>query len=364
MVTKVIPVPITLSYPLEQAYPLSQVLFFDIETTGLSFRQAYVYLIGAVYYNNNSWEMIQWFAQTPNEEPLVLETFLTFAASYHYLFHFNGDTFDLPFLRGKSQMYLYDFSLDHLASVDLYRTVRPLKKMLKLMKLNQTTLEAFLDVSRQDIFDGGQLIPLYYKYVKTTDQALLKLILLHNHDDLLGMLQLLSLLSYRDLLNGKYQVSKISMSNDSKKGLSADQAVPQLLIHLDLDIPLPKPISYALEGGYLLGEGYRCRLSIDGVNETLKYFFPNHTDYYYLPLEDTAIHKSVASYVDKEHRKQAKASTCYCKKEGTFFPQKKIQFHPSLKKEYRDPLSYFEYTPGITNDPVELHKYINNFIND
>ena len=39
--------------------------------------------------------------------------------------------------------------------------------------------------------------------------------------------------------------------------------------------------------------------------EEMKYFYSNYKNYYYLPDEDTAIHKSVASYVDKKYRVQA-----------------------------------------------------------
>jgi hypothetical protein len=50
------------------------------------------------------------------------------------------------------------------------------------------------------------------------------------------------------------------------------------------------------------------------------HFYEDYKNYYYLPKEDMAIHKSVGSYVDREYRRQATASTCYTKKNGCFFP--------------------------------------------
>ncbi|MGN1205819.1 MAG: hypothetical protein ACI4SQ_02395, partial [Eubacterium sp.] len=44
----------------------------------------------------------------------------------------------------------------------------------------------------------------------------------------------------------------------------------------------------------------------------------DYQNYYYLPTEDTAIHKSVGIYVEKEFREPAKASNCYLKKKGEF----------------------------------------------
>ena len=52
----------------------------------------------------------------------------------------------------------------------------------------------------------------------------------------------------------------------------------------------------------------------------LKTFFKDYKDYYYLPAEDTAIHKSVGEFVDKKARVQATARTAYIKKTGSFLP--------------------------------------------
>ena len=40
------------------------------------------------------------------------------------------------------------------------------------------------------------------------------------------------------------------------------------------------------------------------INDSLKYFYTDYKNYYYLPKEDMAIHKSVAAYVDRDHKKK------------------------------------------------------------
>ncbi len=90
----------------------------------------------------------------------------------------------------------------------------------------------------------------------------------------------------------------------------------------------------------------------------MKYFYPNYKDYYYLPDEDAAIHKSVAAYVDREHRIQAKASTCYTKKSGLFLPQYSNNFMtPAFYKNYGEKISYFMYTESFASDYTILNKY-------
>lgn len=77
----------TLKYPLEQIAPLDSVLFFDIETTGFLARSSQLYLIGCAYYQDNSWNIVQWLAQNTSEEALILKEFLAFAKDYTTLIH-------------------------------------------------------------------------------------------------------------------------------------------------------------------------------------------------------------------------------------------------------------------------------------
>ena len=89
----------------------------------------------------------------------------------------------------------------------------------------------------------------------------------------------------------------------------------------------------------------------------MKYFYANYKDYYYLPLEDVALHKSVATFVDKEHRVQAKASTCYTRKESLYLPQWDILFTPIFKRDYQDSLCFFELTEDMKRQPEIFRQY-------
>jgi hypothetical protein len=56
---------------------------------------------------------------------------------------------------------------------------------------------------------------------------------------------------------------------------------------------------------------------------------------------DTAIHKSVAQFMDNEDKKKATADSCYVKKTGFFISQKEPVFSPVFKKCRKDKCSYF-----------------------
>ena len=95
----------TLQYPLEQHCRPDQVLFLDIETTGFTARTSAIYLIGCLYYKDNQWHSIQWFAENGNEQADIVNAFFSFAEDYHFLIHFNGNNFDLPYLSQKCEQY-------------------------------------------------------------------------------------------------------------------------------------------------------------------------------------------------------------------------------------------------------------------
>ena len=70
--------------------------------------------------------------------------------------------------------------------------------------MKQKAVEAFLGISREDIYTGGQLIDVYRQYLYTKSEELLRLLLLHNEDDLKGMPSVLPILNYPDMLEAPF----------------------------------------------------------------------------------------------------------------------------------------------------------------
>ena len=101
---------------------------------------------------------------------------------------------------------------------------------------------------------------------------------------------------------------------------------------------------------YFTGTKNTGSLRVPLYEEEMKYFYSNYKDYYYLPIEDVAIHKSVSSYVDKEHRIPAKASTCYTRKISSFLQEWSILFEPFFKRDYQSHEYFFELTDSFKTD--------------
>ena len=105
-----------------------KLLFFDIETTGLSPYASSLYLIGCLYLEKNNWRLVQWLAESLQDELEMLHAFDSVLQNFDTLVHFNGDTFDLPYLKTTAEQYGYRHSFDSPASFDILKQLRKKKR--------------------------------------------------------------------------------------------------------------------------------------------------------------------------------------------------------------------------------------------
>ncbi len=296
-------------------FPQESLIFLDIETTGLSPRSSFVYLVGCLTLNaKNSWELTQWLAESPKDEFCLLSSVRDFLIPYTFLVHFNGSRFDLPFLQKRCEAHQIAPDFLQKKELDLLVFFRKEKRFLALPDLKQRTWEKFLGIQREDLYHGRELISLYHNYVRTPSSHLEHLLLLHNEEDLLGLFSLFPLFAYGDL---KHHPHRFLMGDP----IWTSSSHATKILSFSLSVSLPTPLFRSLVGGWKL-ELHENKLSlhIPTVSGEMKHFFDHYREYYYLPLEDTAIHQSVAAFVDPGFRQRATRETCYVKKSGLFFP--------------------------------------------
>ena len=339
--------------PAADLQTLSDALFLDLETTGFSAARNHLYLIGTAYVHNGMLMTEQFFAQTPQEEPQLIAALDHLLESFQTIITFHGTHFDLPFLKKRSKNLQISTSVYHNKNyVDLCAHARSYKHIFGLENCRQKTLEAFLGFSRIDSYSGGGLIPVYESYVRQPQEELLALLLQHNLDDLTGMAQLLALSAYDRFFQGGFTPDACRVSPYRRMDGSQGK---ELILSCQIHETLPAAVSCKNDYFYVHAAKDRAVFSVPLSECVLKYFYPNYKDYYYLPQEDTAIHKSVAFYVDAAHRQKAKAANCYSKKAGCFLPQYQEVVSPALYAEYKGKISYFEWTDEICGD-FELWK--------
>lgn len=344
----------TLQYPLEQICPLEKALFLDIETTGFTAHSSSLYLIGCAYFQEGTWNTIQWLACQTSEQSQILQAFFSFAKDFEFLIHFNGNQFDLPYLTQKCEQFELLNDFDAFQGIDLFRRLSPIKKMLPLDSFKQKSIEHFLDVGREDLYTGGDLIALYEEYTSTPTDETEKLLLLHNREDLIGMLSILPILAYGDALTKPLKAKKVQ-ANHYRDVI--DEHKIELILTVSLPCAVPKPLMLSADGCFAKLEHMECIIRVPVYEETMKYFYANYKDYYYLPEEDLALHKSVATFVDKDHRVQATAQNCYTRKQSIYLRQWDTLFAPFFKRDYKDPDLFFELTDEMKKNRSAFASY-------
>ncbi len=307
-----------------------QCAFFDIETTGFKASASHLYLIGLGIPTPEGCRITQFLAEKPTEESMLLRAFARLLQPYQTVITFNGARFDIPYLKEKYAMYGLDDPFDLKESIDIYRDIRPLRSFLSLDHMNQKSMEAFIGLRRDDTYDGGRLIPVYRKFTGTGAENLRHLLLLHNFEDICGMLALTALYAYPAALT--FRPSDVQIHTETDESVSLTFALP---------LPVPVALVSRQEAFTLLLSDDSARITVKPVRGQLLYFFDNYKDYYYLPEEDQAVHKDVAVYVDKNHRQKATAGNCYIRQKGLFYPQVGEHYTPALRRSFEDTLRYF-----------------------
>ncbi len=352
--------------PISDVYFDDKSIFFDIETTGFSPNKSNVYMIGCARKKGKYVCIDQFFAEKPSEEKLIISAFIEILKEYDTIISFNGVGFDIPFLKAKCDKYSIKENFKKYNYLDIFKTITPIKNLLKLPNYKQKSIEKFLGLLRDDKFSGGELINFYYDYVNLSNSSdskkdeLLQILYLHNYEDVIGMMELLPILSYIEVLNGQFSISQTEVSPFK----AFDQTVRnELIITLVNDFYIPKRVTYKDNDFYISMNKDKTIIRTPVIADELKYFYPNYKDYYYLPAEDMAVHKSVATFVDNDYREKCKANNCYIKKNSEFIIQYSEIMKPEFKKEHKSKCSYFELTEDFYSSDIMLRRYVEHIIN-
>jgi uncharacterized protein YprB with RNaseH-like and TPR domain len=361
------------------------VMFFDIETTGLSAESNLIYLICAARLENGEPVLYQWFSEGAADEPAVINAFFEFTSGISLLIHFNGDTFDVPFVTKKAETHCIPCPFSDIKQLDLFKLIRRYKDFLGLSHCRQKDVERFLGIYREDMFSGGELIEVYKQYLgrarfdkltsgtplahtpgsglpsmpRTPSEALLATLLLHNAEDVEGLIKISALYPLLQILQGI--VPKGFSSEVENKGRSVSaRFMGNTFLPAPLTLGIPtkdRPhISLTAGPGDISIECY----AFEGE---LKHFIEDYKNYYYLPETDTAIHKSAGAGVAKERRKNATAATCYIKKSGAFFPIAP-EGKPLLRKDHKSKMLFVDAKePFLLEESALINAMLNEFRN-
>lgn len=339
-------------YPVERFCPADSLLFIDIETTGLKKETTSLYLIGCGHYCEDGFFTRLFFADSENEEKDILLEFSGYLRSFTHIMHFNGDKFDVPYLLYKASKYDINDLFSDITGLDIYKMCKPLRYMLFPDSMRQKSIEGFLDVARDDRYNGGELIEVYKEYEKTHSSDALELLITHNREDVLGMHLIMPILYYLDLKDADLTFDTYTVrSYADYEGNQCEEVI------FDYRTSLSLPVSFTAKTNTmfvkLLANEKKISIRLPIIRDELKIYFENYKEYCYLPDEDKAILRSVASALPKDRYQKATKQNCYQKYTGRFVKQPAAVFTPVFRSDIKDKKMYFRFPEDFNKEAAE-----------
>lgn len=283
-------------------------VFFDIETTGFSRQAARIYLIGTLEIGEEKNIFRQYLTETQADEKILLKKFLAEIKNKDLLISFNGESFDLPFIKARCEKYKINCKiLDEIQSLDLYKEIKAKSLFVSLENYKLKTIERYMGIYREDLFSGGDLISLYYEY-ENGDKNLENILLLHNEEDILNMPNLYGFLDHLEKTNTikvrdqSFTIEKISLKKN-KLELTGLSTIPLAFLNSQNFKLQIKDKSFFFESLVKSGpydEETTCiYLEKNGMNLICNYNIPCPDEIYLLKHDKTQLNLNIKTYFEK-----------------------------------------------------------------
>ena len=297
-------------------FPCSSGIFFDLETTGLSKEKSLICLIGIAVIHDGSYTVHQASISCEAEERDLITWFFDRIRHADALIHFYGERFDLPFLRFRASLYpecaLRLPELDMPRSVDLYKILKPVGKLLHLSSRKQTDYENYIrqhgipssgniSVSPSGrIWPGGRVCTTaMLSFLKTGKSEYLDCVFGHNAEDLCGMTALPDLLSILRLEHEAFEIEEVQDTDD------------HLLIRVQPERKTTVFFDAELDDIRIYSDDHDLFLLFRKYQDRVRLHYTDFRNYYYLPSEDMAVPRTIGKYLGKDLRRAASPEECY-----------------------------------------------------
>jgi uncharacterized protein YprB with RNaseH-like and TPR domain len=169
---------------------LEDLLFLDIETTGLGGAGAIAFLVATGRVEGATFVLRQYLAHSPAEEGALLDALLEDARLEEdpILVTYNGRAFDAPFIDGRATMHRRRAGFDSLAHVDILVPARAFYRGW-LPSCRLATIESeILGLTRPSAdVDGAEVPAWYFRYLRTGDMRFVQPIASHNLIDVVAL---------------------------------------------------------------------------------------------------------------------------------------------------------------------------------
>ena len=266
-----------------------ETVFAEILADGHYWRTAAIRSASLLFFSDGRW-VLHSFAADPSvesDEYSILEGMSRCLPESAGLATYNGTSFMLPFLAAKYKAYMLGDPFAGRAHTDLFYVLKPLYELLGLPSRRTADLLAFLGEEERPSGNVSRLTQL---------------------------------LPY---LHATSQYSFLGAEHIPSEDLAVFRFRPAF--------PVPRETSFRMGSLRLVlrnGDGILSSRLFDG---RLRRYYPDPANYYYMPHEGQAVHRSLAAFIPKERLVPAEADTCF---------------------------TYFSATPAFFADPAAQSSYL------
>ncbi|HWB18132.1 MAG TPA: ribonuclease H-like domain-containing protein [Vicinamibacterales bacterium] len=174
-----------------------RVVFFDIETTGLSGGAGTIaFLAGCGWFEPDGFVVRQFFLASPSGEKAMLAALASVFREASLLVTYNGRTFDVPFMETRWAFHRERVPTDDVPHFDLLPSARRLWRRRETAAdagCSLSTLEgAVLDFHRVGDVPGFEIPARYFQFLRSGDRTVVDGVLEHNRHDLVSLAALMS----------------------------------------------------------------------------------------------------------------------------------------------------------------------------
>ncbi|MGN0255590.1 MAG: ribonuclease H-like domain-containing protein [Chordicoccus sp.] len=265
-------------------------VILDIASHGRYWRSSPLVSVSVISQEAGEPRETTWLSEKEPDEYDILEALGKYLPGHDTVITFNGQSYDIPFLKKKFSAYGLSDPLAGIRQRDLFREYRPLKAVLGLPSGKLVDYDEYIRMHTEpgagsstenerlpDISSGKDL---------STADAVRTLLIL-GFDAVL------------ELLHGSF---------DSVQAEALEDLVMFRIRTLRI---MPCRISFHDGPFHLTASGRTAALSSRIEDGRIRFYHSDIKNYIYLPHEGYAVYRTMAEFVDKSHRKKATRETCY-----------------------------------------------------
>ncbi len=174
---------------------LEKLLFFDLETTGLSFGAGNLpFLVGLGFFKGTSFHVVQFFLHEQSGLVDMLQAVAEYFSDSRQLVSYNGKSFDWHILANKLRFFRIVDLPSPESHFDLLHIVRRIwRGMLGEFSLGMVERKV-LKWHRQGDIESALIGEHYFRYLHSRDRLWIEPIIAHNRQDIISLVALFQLL--------------------------------------------------------------------------------------------------------------------------------------------------------------------------